>query len=91
MNGANVGMIERGSGAGFALKTLEGQLVFGKLFGQEFQRDIASQPDVFGQVDHPHAAAAQPLDDAVMRYRLARHLDCQCRGYSPKRQIRPVS
>jgi hypothetical protein len=38
---------------------------------QEFEGDAAVQPGVLGLVDHTHPAAAQLLDDAVMRDGLA--------------------
>ena len=41
-----------------------------ELFGDELERDEAVQPRIFGFVDDAHAAAAQLLDDAVVRERL---------------------
>ena len=37
------------------------------LIGQELQRDKAVQASIFGFVNHAHAAAAQLLEDAVVR------------------------
>jgi hypothetical protein len=51
-------------------------MIFGKTFGQEFQRNEAMKPYVLGLVDDTHPAATEFLDDAVMRNGLANH----CRG-----------
>ncbi len=41
VDGADVGMIERRGGAGFALEALEGLTVGGESVGEEFQGDVA--------------------------------------------------
>jgi hypothetical protein len=51
----------------------------GECFRQEFQRDEAAEVQVFRFVDHPHPAAAQQINDAVMRDDLARRSDVFCR------------
>ena len=71
VNGADVGMVQGGGGLGFALEAGEGLRVAGNFFGQEFQGDEAMQARVFGFVDDAHAAAAELLDDAVVRDGLA--------------------
>jgi hypothetical protein len=43
------------------------------MVGQEFERYLASQPDVFRAVDHAHASAAEMRDDSVMRDGTADH------------------
>ena len=48
-------------------KTGERLRVAGNLFGQEFEGDEAMQARVFRFVDHAHPAAAELLDDAIMR------------------------
>ena len=73
VNGADVGMVERGRGAGFAAETLDRLRVLGNLVGQKLQGDKAAQGDVLGLIDDPHAAAAQLLEDAVVRDGLADH------------------
>ena len=73
VNRADVGVIQRGGGLGFALKTGEGLRIVSYIFGQEFERDEAMQPRVLGLVHHAHSAAAQFLDDAVVRDGLADH------------------
>ena len=39
--------------------------------GKKLQRDEALQPRVLGLIDHAHSAAAELLEDAVVRDRLA--------------------
>ena len=74
VNRANVGMVERGRGLGFALKSRERLWIFGYIVGQELQRDKAMQPYVLGLVHHTHAAAAQLGYDAVVRNCLVDHV-----------------
>ena len=66
VNGADVGMIERGSGFGFALEAFERLRVVREIVGEEFQGDEAIEARVFGFVDDAHSAAAEFFDDAVM-------------------------
>ena len=73
VNRADVGMVQGGSGLRLALETGEGLRIFGNFVGQELERDKAMQLDVLGFVDHAHAAAAEFLDDAVVRNGLADH------------------
>ena len=67
VDGANVGMIQRRGGLGFALKAAECLRIFGYVVGQEFERDKAAELDIFGLVNHTHAAATELFDDAVVR------------------------
>ena len=73
VDGADVGMVQRGSGLGFAAKALQRLAVLGDVFGEELQGDEAIEPGVFGFVDDAHAATAQLFDDAVVRDGLADH------------------
>ena len=68
VDGADVGMIERGGRARLALKTLDCQGIAGECRRQKLERDLAAQPRVVCLVDHPHAAATQLLQHAVMAY-----------------------
>ena len=68
---ADVGMIQRGSSARFAEKSFEGLLVAGNLIRKKLQGDGAAQRGVLGSVNHPHPAAAEFFDDAVMGHDLA--------------------
>jgi len=73
VDGANIGMVESGSGAGFATKAFESLRVARELVGQKFEGDEAAEFGVFRLVDDAHTAAAELLDDAVMRDSLADH------------------
>ena len=73
VNHADVGMIERGSSLGFPLETRECLRVFRYVIRQKFERYETVKPGVLGFVDHAHTAAAEFLDDAVVRDRLANH------------------
>jgi hypothetical protein len=44
-----------------------------EIFGQKFQRDGASQLQVFSLVDHTHSPAAEHLQNSIVRYGLADH------------------
>lgn len=59
MNGANVGMVERGEDLRFALKSLETIRGLGKIIGQNFDGYVAAEAGVFGAVDFAHSAGAQ--------------------------------
>ena len=73
VNGADVGMVQRGSRLRLALKAAERLGILGHFIGQKFERDKTMQPRVFGFVNHTHAAAAQLLDNAVVRNGLSDH------------------
>ena len=73
VDGADVGMVQGGGCLCFALKTGQGLRVLGNIIGQKLQRDEAAEAWVLGLVDHTHAAAAEFLDDAVVRDGLADH------------------
>ena len=45
----------------------------GDVFGEELEGDEAAELDVFGLVDHAHAAAAEFFEDAIVRDGLADH------------------
>ena len=71
VDGADVGMIQGGSGARFAAETFEGLRIAGNVFGQKFQGDEAAEFSVLGLVNNAHAPAAQFFEDAIMRNRAA--------------------
>src|ERR1700730_4892784 len=73
VNRADVGMIEGGSGLGFALKAGERLLVAGNIIGQEFEGYEAVQARVFRFVHNSHAAATEFLNDVVVRDGFADH------------------
>ena len=64
-------MVQSGGGARFALKAFESLAVLGKMFRQELQGDEAAELGVLSLVNHTHAAATKPLQDAVVRHGLA--------------------
>ena len=67
INSANVGMVQSGSGASFAAETLESVRVTDQIIGEELESNETAKVGVFGLVDDAHAAAAQLLNDAVVR------------------------
>ena len=73
VDGADVGMVQRGGGARFSAKAFERLRILRKIVGQEFQRDEAAEFGVLGLVDDAHAAAAEFFEDVVTGDRLADH------------------
>ena len=71
VDGADVGMIQRGGGACFTFEAFERLWVVGEIVGEKFEGDEAAEARVFGFVDHAHSATAEFFDDAVMRDCLA--------------------
>src|ERR1700693_346261 len=57
VNGADIGMVQGGSGASFALKAFEGLRIGGRVFGKEFKGYAVVEAGIFGAIDHAHAAA----------------------------------
>jgi len=80
VDGADVGVVESGRGAGFAAEAFEGLRVAGEFFGKKFEGDEAAEFRVFGFVDDSHAAAAEFFEDAVVRDSLADHWSRIVRG-----------
>src|SRR5882762_434369 len=66
MNGANAGMIEGGSGAGFAEEAFERLRIAVRVLWEKFQGDAAAELGVFGFVDDAHAAASKFAEDFVV-------------------------
>ena len=73
VNGADVGMIERRRGLGFALKTAQGLGIAGDFIGKELEGDKTVEAGVLRLVNHAHAAAPQLFDDPVVGDGLADH------------------
>src|ERR1700674_149890 len=67
MDRADIGMVEGGSGEGFAAETLQCLGLLRDIVGEKLKGDKSAKGDVFGLVNHAHAAAAEFLDDAVVR------------------------
>ncbi len=73
VDGADVRMVQRRGGLGFALKTGENLRVFGDIVRQEFEGDKPSELHILSLVDNTHPAAAEFFDDAIVRDGLADH------------------
>ena len=73
VDGADIGMVEGGGGAGFATEALQSLRVLRDIVRQELEGDKAAERGVFGLVDHAHAAATQLFNDAIVRDGLANH------------------
>ncbi len=67
VDGADVRMVQCGGCLGFALKPAERLRVFGDVVGQELKGDKAVELDILSLIDHTHPAAAEFLNDAVVR------------------------
>src|SRR5208282_4035688 len=80
VDGADVGVVERGRGLRFALKTRQRLGIASNLIGKELQGYETVQPNVLALIDHAHTAAAEFLDDAVMRDGFADHSRTILRG-----------
>jgi hypothetical protein len=59
MDRGNVGMIERRQELGLALEAGHSLRITGECIGEEFERSLASQIEIFGHVDFPHATLAK--------------------------------
>ena len=74
VDGADVGMVQRRSGAGFAAEAFESLGILGSIVGKKLQGDEAAELRVFRFVNHSHAAAAEQFNDAVVGDGLADHV-----------------
>ena len=66
VNVRDVGMIQRGGGLGFALEAFHAAAILRHGGRKHFQRDVAVQARVGGEIDLTHAAFTQARDDAVV-------------------------
>jgi len=66
IDGADVGMIERGSGARLALEALGSLAVVCEHIRQEFQGHTPAKTQVFGLADFTHSAAAETAQNSIM-------------------------
>jgi hypothetical protein len=87
VNRADVEVVQRLRGLGFALKAGECLWVEGNRLGQKLEGDETMQSHVFGFVDHVHPAATELLDDTVVRDCLADHAQ-GCYGGSTPRSMK---
>src|SRR5271156_2665199 len=65
IDGADVGVIERGCGAGFAAKAFQSLTVPGQVFGKKLERNKAAQASVLRPVHHAHSTTTKLLHNAV--------------------------
>ena len=73
VNRADSGMIQRRCGARFALEAFERGRIACEVRGEKFERDLTTQARIFRAKYLPHAAAAQRVENAVMRDCFADH------------------
>jgi hypothetical protein len=74
VDGADVRVVEGGSGPGLALESLPGLAVGEQAFREELEGDAAPEPRVLGLVDDAHASAAELPEHAVVGDRPADHV-----------------
>jgi len=65
VNGDDVGVVERGRGAGFLGEAEDALGVLDELGGQQLQSDLAVEASVLSEVDFAHAAASEEAGEAV--------------------------
>jgi hypothetical protein len=58
VDAADVRMIERRSGSRFPLEAIDSRGVVREIRREELERDLASQAEVLGAINHAHAAPA---------------------------------
>src|SRR6266566_3718519 len=75
VDGADVGMIQGGRSLCFSLESGESMRITGYILRQKLERDETVETSVLRFVNHSHPAAAELLDDAVMRDGLADHAE----------------
>src|SRR5256885_5533526 len=73
INRADVGMVESGCRTSLATETFQGLGILSYFFRQELQSHESAKARVLGLIDNTHAAAAEFLNDAVVRDGLADH------------------
>src|SRR6266550_4488022 len=73
INRADVGMVESGCRTGLATKTFQGLRIVSYVIRQELQSHESAEARVLGLIDNTNTAAAELLNDAVVRDDLADH------------------
>src|SRR5690349_14819730 len=69
-------MAQRRSGARLRRETLKRLAILGVFFGQESHGNAAAEPQIFGSIDHTHAAASKLFPNPVVRNNRASHTAC---------------
>src|SRR4029077_9490256 len=80
IDGADIGMIKGRGRLCLALEPGQCQGVLGDLIGQKLQGDKPAESDVLGLIDDTHPAAADLLNNAIVRNGLAEHVVRICPG-----------
>src|SRR2546422_6148810 len=65
VNGQDVGMVQRGSGASFLLETAHALSIASEECRQHFQRHFTEQMLVLGQIDLAHSSRAKLFENLV--------------------------
>ena len=73
VDGADVGMVQRRSRAGFAAETFERLGILRSIVREKLESDETSELSVLGLIDDTHPAAAKQFGDAVVGYGLTDH------------------
>jgi hypothetical protein len=73
VDGADVRVVERRSGAGLSLEAFQSRSVGAQLGWKKLQGHVPAQGFVLGLVHHAHPAATELVDDTVVRDGLANH------------------
>ena len=68
INRADVWMFEGRSRTRLTLKACQCCRVFSRFFGQELECDTAAKLDVLGAINQTHPAAAEPVENLIVRY-----------------------
>ena len=71
VDGADIGVVQGRGGLGLAPEAFQCLRVLGHVIGQELEGNEATERRVLSLIHHTHPAAAQLLDDAVVRDGLA--------------------
>ena len=62
---SNVGVVQRGQDLRFALEACEAFGIVREGIGEDFQRDVASEPGVARPIDFSHSAFANLCEDFI--------------------------
>ena len=90
VNGADVGMVQRGCGAGFTLKALAGLGILRQIFRKKLERYTAAETLILSFVDHAHSATAELRHDAVMGDCLSEHVAAMLTDASAGSKVQPL-
>ena len=66
MDGANIGMVQRGGGFGFATEAAQGLRIPGEIVREKFQSDEAVEARILSLINDTHTTTADFFHYAVM-------------------------